>query len=285
MGRPRDRSPAQSRIGRSDPRPRRPGQRRDARPRAGARRRSPTRSAQAIVALRDRRSSRRRSCDDDAGAARRARGGQGGPRALSRQEFYLGINDPLGGDPHGRAVHAERRSRSIDAGGAAAGETAARGAARRDRRAARSCSTRSRSTSPASRAERRARTRRRSPAPARTCHDTPNVGNHSVAGAARHRPHGRRRGGRPTCRSTRCATRRPARPSRRPTRAARCHRQWEDIGRFKGPILRGLAARAPYFHNGSAATLDGRRPLLRHALHIGLTDAEVSDLVAFLKAQ
>src|SRR5439155_1557534 len=28
-----------------------------------------------------------------------------------------------------------------------------------------------------------------------------------------------------------------------------------DIGKFKGPILRGLAGRAPYFHNGSAATL------------------------------
>jgi cytochrome c peroxidase len=28
-----------------------------------------------------------------------------------------------------------------------------------------------------------------------------------------------------------------------------------DIGKVKGPILRGLAARAPYFHNGSAPTL------------------------------
>ena len=32
--------------------------------------------------------------------------------------------------------------------------------------------------------------------------------------------------------------------------------KWADIGRFKGPILRALAARAPYFHNGSAATLE-----------------------------
>jgi cytochrome c peroxidase len=29
--------------------------------------------------------------------------------------------------------------------------------------------------------------------------------------------------------------------------------KWADIGKFRGPILRGLAARAPYFHNGSAA--------------------------------
>ena len=32
--------------------------------------------------------------------------------------------------------------------------------------------------------------------------------------------------------------------------------KWADIGKFKGPILRGLAGRAPYFHNGSAATLE-----------------------------
>ena len=31
--------------------------------------------------------------------------------------------------------------------------------------------------------------------------------------------------------------------------------KWKDVGRFKGPILRGLAARPPYFHNGFAASL------------------------------
>src|SRR5690606_25096266 len=31
--------------------------------------------------------------------------------------------------------------------------------------------------------------------------------------------------------------------------------KWEDIGRFKVPSLRGLAARPPYFHSGTAATL------------------------------
>ena len=41
------------------------------------------------------------------------------------------------------------------------------------------------------------------------------------AAAARHRPHRSRAGARPTCRSTRCATRPPARPSRPPTRAGR----------------------------------------------------------------
>ena len=32
--------------------------------------------------------------------------------------------------------------------------------------------------------------------------------------------------------------------------------QWRDLNRFKLPVLRGLAARAPYFHNGSVPTLD-----------------------------
>jgi cytochrome c peroxidase len=33
------------------------------------------------------------------------------------------------------------------------------------------------------------------------------------------------------------------------------HGKWTDIGKFKGSILRNLAARVPYFHNGSVATL------------------------------
>ena len=61
--------------------------------------------------------------------------------------------------------------------------------------------------------------------------------------------------------------------------------KWKDIGRFKGPILRGLAARAPYFHNGSAATLTDVVQFYNSRFHIGLTDAEVSDLVVFLRSQ
>jgi cytochrome c peroxidase len=30
---------------------------------------------------------------------------------------------------------------------------------------------------------------------------------------------------------------------------------FDHVGKIKGPILRGLSARAPYFHNGSAQTL------------------------------
>jgi cytochrome c peroxidase len=60
--------------------------------------------------------------------------------------------------------------------------------------------------------------------------------------------------------------------------------KWSDIGKFKGPVLRALAARAPYFHNGSAATLEEAVDFYDTRFHIGLTDQEKSDLVAFLKA-
>jgi cytochrome c peroxidase len=57
-----------------------------------------------------------------------------------------------------------------------------------------------------------------------------------------------------------------------------------DVGKVKGPILRGLAARAPYFHNGSAATLEDVVNFYDQRFSIGLTEQEKADLVAFLKA-
>jgi cytochrome c peroxidase len=55
-----------------------------------------------------------------------------------------------------------------------------------------------------------------------------------------------------------------------------------DIGKVKGPILRGLAGRAPYFHNGSAATLLDVLNFYDERFKIGFTDAQKTDLVAFL---
>lgn len=60
--------------------------------------------------------------------------------------------------------------------------------------------------------------------------------------------------------------------------------RWSDLGRFKTPTLRALAARAPYFHNGIAATLED---VVRHyETHLGFlfTDPQRADLVAFLNA-
>ncbi len=60
--------------------------------------------------------------------------------------------------------------------------------------------------------------------------------------------------------------------------------RWADLGRFKTPTLRALAARAPYFHNGIAPTLEAA---VRHyEIHFGFrfTNEERADLIAFLNA-
>ena len=59
---------------------------------------------------------------------------------------------------------------------------------------------------------------------------------------------------------------------------------WSDLGKFKTPTLRGLAARAPYFHNGIAATLEAVVRFYEEHLDFEFTDAERADLVAFLGA-
>jgi cytochrome c peroxidase len=57
-----------------------------------------------------------------------------------------------------------------------------------------------------------------------------------------------------------------------------------DIGKTKGPILRGLAARAPYFHNGSAKDLPTVVSFYNARFAIGLTADQQTDLAAFLQA-
>ena len=57
-----------------------------------------------------------------------------------------------------------------------------------------------------------------------------------------------------------------------------------DLNKFKTPNIRGLAARAPYFHNGIAADIPA---VIRHyelALGFNFTAVEEADLAAFLAA-
>lgn len=67
-----------------------------------------------------------------------------------------------------------------------------------------------------------------------------------------------------------------------------------DIGKFRTPLLRDLALTAPYFHDGSKATLEevvdfyndggGKNPNLdSHVVPLKLTDAEKQALVKFLR--
>ena len=60
--------------------------------------------------------------------------------------------------------------------------------------------------------------------------------------------------------------------------------KWSHIGRFKGPMLRDLAPRAPYFHNGFAADLDAVVDFYDTRFNIKLSRQEKSDLVAFLRS-
>jgi cytochrome c peroxidase len=58
--------------------------------------------------------------------------------------------------------------------------------------------------------------------------------------------------------------------------------RFDHVGKIKGPILRGLSARAPYFHNGSAQTLLDAVQFYENRFGLVLTPQEESDLVAFL---
>jgi len=117
-----------------------------------------------------------------------------------------------------------------------------------------------------------------------TCHDTPNVGNHSVAlpidiGLTDTRF---RTADMPLYTLQNIftgQTRKTTDPGR-----ALITGKWKDIGKFKGPILRGLASRAPYFHNGFAADLGAVIDFYSARFDVNFTDDERKDLIAFLGA-
>jgi len=117
-----------------------------------------------------------------------------------------------------------------------------------------------------------------------TCHDTPSAGDHSVPaplniGIA---DASRRTADMPLytlVNLTTHATIQTTDPGR-----ALVTGRWKDIGRFKGPILRGLSARAPYFHNGLAATLDDVVAFYVSRFGVSLTAQERSDLLMFLRS-
>ena len=59
---------------------------------------------------------------------------------------------------------------------------------------------------------------------------------------------------------------------------------WADVGSFRAPPLRGLAARAPYFHDGQATSLTAVVSYFDKRFNIGLTRHQKRDLEAFLGA-
>lgn len=221
-----------------------------------------------------------------------AQGATGGPQAITGQNFYIGINDPVGLDPNnpvpfqfntkifnlfdawqkadnphrqaiarGQAIF-NTKTFTITGVGGLNGATFPNGVVG-PQSIVSTCG---------------------------ICHDSPNAGDHSVSaplniGVAD--PPGGNNALDTTylpvikiCLRddmTKCVT--TTDPGR-----AMITGKFADVGRLKGPILRGLAGRAPYFHNGSAQTLDDIVTFYDARFHIGFTAQERSDLIAFLNS-
>jgi cytochrome c peroxidase len=215
------------------------------------------------------------------------RGARGGAKNLSRTDFFIGINDPLGQNPSGKAFSPEIFNLF------------------------------QRWTDDREHAGRRASDARQSIARGErlfnfqpivisgvaglndvplndgvihpvingfcgTCHDTPNVGHHSVPaplniGVA---DASRRTADMPLITLMNNVTGETIQTTD-PGRAL-VTGKWTDIGKFKGPILRGLPIRAPYFHNGMAASLQEVVDFYNTRFALNLSEEQRSDLVAFL---
>ena len=209
-----------------------------------------------------------------------AKGAKGGPIALSQQNTFIGINDALGGDPTGAAFNSNvftlyeswKDSNSPHRQSVARGEelfnnlpipitgVAGLNDALKQPVIMGTCT---------------------------TCHDTPNAGNHSFSV--------------PLGIGT---TAYPVQPALDiaglPVYTVQCIATGEtvqvtdigramisgkcaDIGKVKGPVLRALAARAPYFHNGGAKTLDDAVEFYNERFSLALTSQQKVDLAAFLR--
>jgi cytochrome c peroxidase len=216
-----------------------------------------------------------------------AQGARGGPLQASRETFYFGINDVLAGDYRSHAAFNPNAMTLFDAWAhpsAQPGDNWERVEARR--------------------AVARGQALFNSkpiaitgvaglnddlhvasiPGTCTTCHDSPNAGNHSVpaplniglADASRRTPDLPLYTLRNKATGATVQTTDPGR--------ALITGKWADIGRFKGPILRALPTRAPYFHNGFAKDLQAVVDFYDTRFGIGFTPAEKSDLIAFLQS-
>jgi cytochrome c peroxidase len=222
-------------------------------------------------------------------------GATGGPVAIATRTmpaFFIGINDPLGGNPRGTPFtpvifslfDAWANSQSLSSDGRESGG---------DRQSRRASILRGQAVfnskpiaitgvaglnddlNVAS-----------IPGTCGTCHDSPNVGNHSVSAplnigvsdvnspldvsylpviTLQHK------------------TTHEIKTTTDPGRAL-ISGLWKDVGRVKGPILRGLASRAPYFHNGMAGSLADVLDFYEKRFNVGLTPQERQDLIAFLNS-
>lgn len=219
------------------------------------------------------------------------KGSYGGPQYLPSQQYYPGINDSLGGDPQGKQFDPNvftiysswQNSRNRQQASIARGEqifntqpltiSNVPGLVTGNQRLTGTCT---------------------------TCHDTPNVGNHSFPlpldiGNGRSLAY--------ETDPNIIAGVKQLSPATMPVFQLVCNQgpmagqtfyttepgkalitgQCSDIGRGKGLILRGLAARAPYFHNGAAANLSQVVNFYNERFQINLTSQQMQDLINFLQ--
>jgi cytochrome c peroxidase len=216
---------------------------------------------------------------DNAAGVLDAQGATGGPVTLSRQPFYIGINDVLSPGFNPRAFTLFDSWRTLASSGRGpytdAREAVARGQEIFNARRFTIADVRGVNDVLGMAALRGTCT---------TCHDTPNIGNHSkslpldlgLSSAATRTPDMPLYTFRDKISGDVLQTTDPGR--------ALITGKWKDMSLFKGPILRGLAARAPYFHNGAAATVADVVDFYNRRFTIGLTAQEKADLMAFLRA-
>ena len=219
------------------------------------------------------------------------KGSEGGPQFLPTQQYYPGINDSLGGDPQGKQFNPNvftlysswQNSHNWQQASIARGEQIF-------------------NTQPLTISDVPGLTAgtQQIVGTCTTCHDTPNVGNHSfplpldigtghslqyetdaniIAGLLQLQQ--------PTLPVFQlvCTQGPEAGQTFYTTDPGKAlvSGLCSDISRIKGPILRGLAARAPYFHNGAAANLSQVVNFYNKRFQIGLTSQQMQDLINFLQ--
>jgi len=212
-----------------------------------------------------------------------AKGGLGGPENEIQQEFYIGINDLLGdsqtGAPFNPVVFNLYDAWSNRRGGPlkAARASVARGQQLFNVRPIQITGVAGINDEPS------LGSKAVFNGTCTTCHNSPNGGNHSipapvnigVSDGARRTPD------MPLYTLRNLATGQTVQTTD-PGRAL-VTGKWKDVNRFKSSTLRGLAGRAPFFHDGSARTLKDVVDFYDTRFAMGLSDQDKQDLVAFMR--
>lgn len=210
---------------------------------------------------------------------------RGGPEILKDQEYHLGINDTVAGDYKTREAFNPVVMTIYDAWdtentSAPSAQQEARSAIARGQKIFNESPIQIRGVSGLNDVLDAAVI----PGTCSTCHNTPNAGNHSVplpldigiSNPIRHTADMPLYTLKNKETGETVQTMDPGR--------ALITGKWEDMNKFKGPVLRSVASRPPYFHDGSAADIDDVVNFYVGRFAIPLTEQDKADLVAFLAA-